>query len=115
MCQVQEGKVNIENNSKVPIHVNKTKMNIRKTVLKTADAHQEYKKNNVVKIEDANDNIEDITTNMQRLNDHQRARLQETLQHNKSVFNQDLNQGYNHKSGPQYCRLKFANEERPSS
>ena len=49
------------------------------------------------------------------MNQAQIKRLKAMLQDHKQVFNKDLSQGYNQKSGNHYCKLKFANQERPSS
>ena len=60
-------------------------------------------------------NIDQITKNENRLTDHQREQLQDILEKNRKVFDNDLSKGYNEKSGPHQCKLKFANQERPSS
>ena len=63
----------------------------------------------------ADEYLEKITVNKDKLNSNQKQLMSDILSQNAPVLDQDLSKGYNHNSGPHFCKLKFANEEKPSS
>ena len=114
ICTVENGSISIENLNTMPINVKKNKLCVKMIrQIKPDTLPNDYKIANVKP--QTCDNLQDITTNEHRLNQTQKDTLHEILNTHKSVFDQDLTQGYNQKSGPHWCKLKFANEERPSS
>ncbi len=117
MCTVKDNHINIVNNTQEPVIIKKHNIAVKEMIEKyDLNNKFDYKMNTVT----ANDNnglkhIEGIETNKQRLNADQQNRLDQMLKKHNQVFNQDLSIGYNQKSGPHFCKLKFANLERPSS
>ena len=63
----------------------------------------------------APESISAISANYDRLTQKQQQTLSNILENNKEVFDQDLSVGYNQFSGKHMCKLKWANNERPSS
>ena len=116
MSKIKNGKVNVTNFTKEPIKVSKSKLYVKE--LKEIDTLNTNRNFNLMSMHPSkirSDNISNITINEQGLTNDQIHNIKTLLEENKSVFDQDLRQGYNQKSGPHYCKLKFANEERPSS
>ena len=117
ICTVKDNHINILNNTQEPVFIKKHNIAVREVVEKyDLETKLDYKMN-TVKANDNNglEHIEEIQTNKHRLTNDQQNRLDQMLKKHNQVFNQDLSMGYNHKSGPHFCKLKFANLERPSS
>ena len=116
ICTIKDGKLNIENNTKEPLKLAKAKIYVKeiKEVI-PENAKIEYNLMSMHSEKKTTDNISKITINKESLTNDQNQRIQQIITNNRAVFDQDLRQGYNQKSGPHYCKLKFANEERPSS
>ena len=115
ISSIENGKLPLVNLHKQPIELNKDKLLIKSIKeVKVADEQPQYQMSNV-QVNVCIDSTKDIITNYERLNDTQQKRLQEIIEVHHEVFDQDLSKGYNQYSGPHFCKLKFANEERPSS
>ena len=115
LCTVKNHTVHVVNPTRQPISVKKQNISVKKTLVE-ADlpniATTKYNVNlNIVQ----QNNIQDVVTNSERLNDQQKLRVNNMLTRQSSVFDQDLRQGYNQYSGPHFCKLQFATAERPSS
>ena len=116
ISSIKHGKLNIENNTNEPIKLVKSKVYVKEIKEVIAEnAKIEYNLMSMHSEKQTTDNISNITINRDRLTSDQNKRILEVIENNRAVFDQDLRQGYNQKSGPHYCKLKFANEERPSS
>ena len=117
ICTVKENQINIINMSAEPVLLKRQHMAVKEIIENyDLDMKADYKINEVTAI-DVNGlkHIEDIETNRNRLTPDQGLQLDTMLRKHNKVFNQDLSGGYNHHSGPHFCKLKFANLERPSS
>ena len=116
MCIVRNGAITLTNDDKEPIKVGNAKMYVKEMRSKEIDERSKPYKIMAIPMKEAvKDNMDKITANKEKLNNNQKDILQQILNKNASVFNQDLQEGYNQASGPHYCKLKFANDERPSS
>ena len=116
MCIVRNGAITLTNDDKEPIKVGNAKMYVKEMKSKEIDERSKPYKIMAIPMKEAvKDNMDKITANKEKLNNNQKDILQQILNKNASVFNQDLQEGYNQASGPHYCKLKFANDERPSS
>lgn len=115
ICTVNKGKICVENSSSQPVTLSKQALHVKQVSTPDIKMDVTYKAATISVRPSGLDNIKDITTNMDRLSITDQHRLQQILRNKNSVFDQDLSIGYNQYSGPHYCRLKFANEERPSS
>ena len=116
ICTVKNSKIDITNQSTEPYLMKKQHVAIRE-VFENHDLKQklDYRINEVRVNNNGLEHLKDIQTNRDRLNRNQQMQLDDLLHKHNKVFNQDLSGGYNHKSGPHLCKLKFANQERPSS
>ena len=117
ICKVKNNTINITNQSADPIIVKKQHIAVREVVENHDIQHKPDYKVNEITVNDNNglQHLTEIQTNKERLTKSQQAQLEDILNKHNRVFNQDLSRGYNHKSGPHFCKLKFANQERPSS
>ena len=116
ISKITNGKVILTNYTKEPVKVSKSKLYVKE--LKEVDTlytNGNYNLMSMHSSKTSTDNISNVTINEQGLTNDQIHKIKTILEENKSVFDQDLRQGYNQRSGPHYCKLKFANEERPSS
>lgn len=115
ICTVQDNNIEIVNTENDVIRVKKPPVALRVM----AETHTlSPKPSYVFKVNQASTNnsyTDLITKNEDRLNHDQKLQLKQILETNSEVFNKDLTQGYNGNSGPHQCKLKFANQERPSS
>ena len=114
ICTVANGSINVENNSEKPIITGKAKHKYQFMQTTSPDnENKEYKWKKVYIPEQ--DHSKEIIINKQILSDKQSQKLHKIIQDNKTVFNKDLSDGYNHKSGKHYCKLNWASNERPPS
>ena len=116
ISKIKHGKVSITNNTNEPVKLSKMKILIKEVKdVDTNNTDNTYKAMSMHTNTTTTDNISNISINEEGMSNDQISRLKSILSENKSVFDQNLRQGYNQRSGPHYCKLKFANEERPSS
>ena len=114
LCTVKDNSIELTNTEDDAIKVNKQPIAMRTTVeTNNFKPDPAYKLSPMVTNEGSK--IADITTNYHRLNSQQQQQLQQILEKNEAVFDQDLTQGYNQSSGRHLCKLRFANNERPSA
>ena len=112
MCTVQDNSITITNNNKT------VKFNKQPVSMKQALQTSHFKPNpsyTLASETTAPESISAISANYDRLTQKQQQTLSNILENNKEVFDQDLSVGYNQFSGKHMCKLKWANNERPSS
>ena len=114
ICEIKNGMIEITNDNSEPAKVSKEKI-IIKEIKKVEPKLGEPGYKIMSAPENKVNYLEDVTVNDDKMTNEQKIRLNHILSTNEEVFDQDLRKGYNHKSGPHYCKLKFANDERPSS
>ena len=116
ISKIKQGKVSIINNTNEPVKLSKMKLLIKEVKkVETNNTDNTYKAMSMQTNTTATDNISNISINEDGMSKDQISRIKSIISENKSVFDQNLRQGYNQRSGTHYCKLKFANEERPSS
>ena len=116
ICTVTNSQIEIANKSAEPVIIKKQHLSVRE-ILEKHDLKKkvDYKISEIKINNNGLEHLNDIQTNRDRLTNNQQLQLDTLLHKHNKVFNQDLSGGYNHKSGPHFCKLKFANQERPSS
>ena len=116
ICTVTDGKIIINNNTNQPVRPTKNKHEFQLRAIETKNAcnpepgyayTQQHKQ--------PQDYSNDITINLQIMNQQQQQRVETIINNNKATFNKDLSEGYNHHAGKHYCRLNWANKERPKA
>lgn len=114
ICIVRNSEIEIDNLDSTPSKVKSSAIALRtlkeKSNFESDPSFKSYAKSNINK-----NHFEGITTNENRLNKEQKGLLYEILHNNTEVFDENLSVGYNQCSGPHYCKLNFANNERPSA
>ena len=117
LCQVQNGKVSISNNTTEPINIKKDapKLQVR-TTTEQSDADM----NNITispplhsntHITDNNLNL--IEINSENISPQVIQEIKNLNQQFSAVFNEDLTTGYNMINGKHICKLNWANTNRP--
>jgi len=117
ICTINNGEIEIENNLNKPIHPGKHPHKFQINKVQQKDMYDKDKDYKYMPQQSTcnNNNLHEIKINKSALTAKQLRIVQETLEVNKDVFNNDLSKGYNHNSGKHFCRLNWANEQRPSS
>ena len=116
ICSVVDGAINIANASNKPFKVSNAKLHVKEVEIKRVSKEKvPYKIMAISSKDNAHDNLKNISVNKDKLNADQKELMNNILLQNTSVFDQDLAKGYNHNAGPHFCKLKFANDEKPSS
>ena len=116
ICAVIDGAINIENHWSKPVKLNKAKLHVKEVEIRRIDKEAKaYKIMALATNKNAHDNLKNITIDRDKLNRDQSELLDSILAENTEVFDQNLRKGYNHNAGPHFCKLKFANDEKPSS
>ena len=114
ICEIKNGVISISNDNNEPAKISKEKIIVKE--IKKVQPERENFEYKIMATPETNANfLNDVTVNDDKMTKEQKVRLNHILSTNEEVFNQDLRKGYNQKSGPHYCKLKFANDERPSS
>ena len=118
LCVVKNGQISIENNTTMPIHFKGKDHHIQ--LVKTTEMPTNFKQNPgysklTQKISPSEGDINKLNINYNVMNSGQKTKLINILEKNKAVFDKDLTLGYNQASGPHYCKLNWASEERPIS
>ena len=117
LCQVQNGKVSISNNTLEPINIKK---DVPKLQVRTTTEQSSVELNNITisppfhsNSHSTDNNLKLIEINSQNIDPQVIKDIKNINQEFISVFNEDLTTGYNMINGKHICKLNWANTNRP--
>ena len=118
LCTVKNGMININNTLTKPVHLKGKEHHLQlvstNEIPTCVKPSPEYQRTELTS-QSVDFKIEDLNINYKIMSEKQKSTLLSNIEKYKTIFDKDLSEGYNQASGQHFCKLNWANQEKPIS